>query len=81
MEDGIGVRLGAPAETPLQVFVYRHEGGEPQAGGDHPVDEGTTVGRVEAVDQGGVVVDTVLVGQAVEAQDGEWDGPSSCGVR
>ena len=52
----------------------RHEGGEPEAGLDHPADEGMRAGRGLPGGEGYGALDRMFLGQAAEAEDGELEG-------
>ena len=63
--------------APLQVFVGRHEGWEPEAGGGHPLDKGMGLGRWLAVGLDHRRFDAELFGQPAEPDDGKFRGQDS----
>ena len=63
--------------APLEVFVDRHEGWEPEAGGDYPMDEGMGLGRRLAAGADRQRLEAELPGQPAEPDDGKFQGQGS----
>ena len=63
--------------APLEVFVDRHEGREPESGGGHPLDEGMGVRRRFTVGLAHRRFDAELFGQPAETYDGKFLGQDS----
>ena len=66
----VGEDVFEPA--PLEVFVDRHEGWEPEAGGGHPLDKGMGLGRRLAAGADRRRLEAELPGQPAEPDDGEF---------
>ena len=62
---------------PLQVFMDRHEGGEPEARRRLPADEGMGLRRGLAVGAGRRRLEAMLLGQPAEPEEGELGGQFS----
>ena len=71
----VGENVFDPA--PLEVFVDRHEGWKPEAGGGHPLDKGTGVRRWLAVRLVHRWLKAKLFGQPAEPDDGKFLGKDS----
>ena len=71
----IGEDVFDPA--PLEVFVDRHEGREPEAGGDHPLDKGMGLGWRLAIGADHRRLEAELPGQPAEPDDGKFLGHGS----
>ena len=76
-EEVFAVGEGAVGAAPLQVFMDRHEGGEPEAGGGYPPDERMGLGRGLAVGAGRRRLEAMLPGQPAEPEEGELGGQFS----
>ena len=63
--------------APLEVFVGRHEGWEPEASGSHPLDEGMGVERWLTAGADHRRFDAKLFGQPTEPDDGKFLGQGS----
>ena len=63
--------------APLEVFVDRHEGWEPEAGGGHPLDKGMGPRRWLAAGADRRRLEAELPGQPAEPDDGEFLGQGS----
>ena len=59
--------------APLQVAMDRHEGGEPEAGGDHPVEEGGGIRLGLTVAAGDQRLKAKFPGQPAEPDGGEFE--------
>ena len=77
VEEVFEVGEGVFGAAPLQVFMDRHEGGEPEAGGGYPADEGMGLGRGLAVGAGRGRLEAMLLGQLAEPEEGEFGGQFS----
>ena len=77
VEEVFEVGEGVFGAAPLQVFMDRHEGGEPEAGGGYPADEGMGLGRRLAVGLGHGRLEAMLLGQPAEPEEGEFGGQFS----
>ena len=74
MEEVFAVGEGVVGAAPLQVFMDRHEGGEPEAGGGYPADERMGPGRGLAVGAGRGRLEAMLFGQPAEPEGGQFAG-------
>ena len=77
MEEVFAVGEGVVGAAPLQVFVDCHEGGEPEAGGGYPADEGMGLGRGLAVGAGRGRLEAMLFGQPAKPEEGDLGGQFS----
>ena len=77
LEEVFAVGEGVVGAAPLQVFMDRHEGGEPEAGGGYPADEGMGPGRGLAVGAGRRRLEAMLLGQPAEPEGGQFAGEFS----
>ena len=71
----VGEVVSVPA--PLEVFVDRHEGWEPEADGGHPLDKGMGAGLRLAAGLAHRRFDAELFGQPAEPDDGKLRGQNS----
>ena len=71
----VGENVFDPA--PFEVFVGRHEGWEPEAGGGHSLDEDMGLGRRLAAGLAHRRFDAELFGQPAEPDDGKFLGQDS----
>ena len=74
VEEVFAVGEGVVGAAPLQVIMDRHEGGEPEAGGGYPADEGMGLWRGLAVGAGRRRLEAMLLGQQAEPEEGELRG-------
>ena len=74
VEEVFAVGEGVVGAAPLQVFMDRHEGMEPEASGGYPADERMGPGRGLAVGAGRRRLAAMLFGQPAEPEDGELGG-------
>ena len=58
----------------LQVPVDLHEGGQPEAGPDHPEPEGTGLGQGFTVGEGDEPLETKFPDQPAKPDDGQFQG-------
>ena len=62
------------AAAPFQVFVDRHEGGDPESGFGHSQKKGVGIGRWLSVGYGYGPLEAVFLGQPSEPDDGYFAG-------
>ena len=68
-DEVFAVGEGVVGAAPLQVFMDRHKGGEPEASGGYPADEGMGLGRGLAVGLGHGRMEAMLLGQPAEPEE------------
>ena len=77
VEEVFAVGEGVVGAAPLQVFMDRHEGGEPEAVGSYPADEHMGPGRGLTVGSGLRRLEAMLLGQPAEPEGGQFAGEFS----